>query len=109
NSTFSSSTPLTSEGHAVTVTLSGNTYTGTANGAPVFTITVNPSNGNYTFNLLGTLDHPNTSDPDDAIALNFGVTATDSDGDTDSDTLTILVKDDGPVAHDDTNNFDGED
>ena len=109
NNTFSSSTPLTSEGNAVTVTLSGNTYTGTANGATVFTITVNPTNGNYTFNLLGTLDHPNTSNPDDAISLNFGVTATDSDGDTDSDTLTILVKDDGPVANDDTNSFNGED
>jgi T1SS-143 domain-containing protein len=105
--TFSSSTALTSEGRPVTVTLTGNTYTGTANGVTVFTLTVN-TDGSYKFDLKGTLDHPDASNPDDVIRLNFGVTARDSDGDTDSATLTINVKDDGPVANDDTNTFNGE-
>jgi T1SS-143 domain-containing protein len=100
---------LTSEGYPVTVTLVGNTYTGTANGATVFTLSINPANGNYTFTLVGTLDHADINNPDDVIQLNFGVTATDSDGDTDSATLTINVKDDGPVAHDDHNSYNTAD
>ena len=100
-------TELTSEGHPVTVTLSGNTYTGTANGATVFTLTILPS-GAYTFNLLGTLDHADGSDPNDAINLQFGITATDSDGDFDTTTLTIKVLDDGVTAFDDHNAFDIE-
>jgi len=99
---------LTSEGHPVTVTLSGNTYTGTANGATVFTLTVLPS-GAYTFNLIGTLDHADGSDPNDAINLQFGITATDSDGDTDTTTLTIKVLDDGVEAFDDHNTYNTED
>lgn len=99
---------LTSEGHPVTVTLSGNTYTGTANGVTVFTLTVLAS-GAYTFNLLGTLDHADTSDPNDAINLQFGITATDADGDFDTTTLTVQVLDDGVTAFDDHNTFNTED
>jgi large repetitive protein len=99
---------LTSDGHAVTVSLAGNTYTGTANGATVFTLQIN-SDGSYTFDLVGTLDHADGSDPNDVINLNFGVTATDSDGDTASATLTIRVLDDAPIANDDHNAFNGED
>ncbi|HEX2751768.1 MAG TPA: hemolysin, partial [Alphaproteobacteria bacterium] len=99
---------LTSEGHPVTVTLSGNTYTGTANGATVFTLTVLAS-GAYTFNLLGTLDHADGSDPNDAINLQFGITATDSDGDIDTTTLTVKVLDDGVEAFDDHNTYNTED
>ena len=105
--TFSSSTALTSEGRPVSVTLAGNTYTGTANGVTIFTLTLN-TDGSYKFDLKGTLDHPDATNPDDVIRLNFGVTARDSDGDTDTATLTINVKDDGPVANDDTNSFNGE-
>lgn len=99
---------LTSEGHPVTVTLSGNTYTGTANGAAVFTLTVLAS-GAYTFNLLGTLDHADTGNPNDAINLQFGITATDSDGDVDTTTLTVQVLDDGVTAFDDHNTYNTED
>ena len=95
---------LTSDGHPVSVTLTGNTYTGTANGATVFTLTVN-TDGSYNFNLTGTLDHADGSNPNDVINLNFGVSATDSDGDTASATLTIKVLDDAPIAHDDHNTF----
>ncbi len=106
--TFSASTGLTSEGNPVTVALVGNTYVGTANGATVFTMLIN-TDGSYSFTLIGTLDHPNTANPDDIIGLNFGVTATDSDGDSVTASITINVKDDGPVAHDDFNSFNGED
>ncbi len=98
---------LTSDGHPVTVTLNGDTYTGTANGETVFTLTVN-SDGNYTFNLDGTLDHADGSNPHDVIGLNFAVSATDSDGDTASTVLTINVIDDAPVAHNDVNFFGAE-
>lgn len=99
---------LTSEGHPVTVTLSGNTYTGTANGAAVFTLTILAS-GAYTFNLLGTLDHADGTNPNDAINLQFGITATDSDGDFDTTTLTVKVLDDGVEAFDDHNTYNTED
>ncbi len=104
NGSFSGPAGLTSEGQPVDVTHSGNTYTGTSHGETIFTLVVNPD-GSYTFTLNGTLDHPNASDPDDSIPLNFGVTATDSDGDTDTGTIVINVLDDGPVAHNDVNTF----
>ncbi len=101
---FTSSTALTSGGAPVTVALAGNTYTGTANGHAIFTLTIN-ANGDYSFKLLDTLDHPNKADANDAINLNFGVKATDSDGDVANGNVVIKVLDDGPVAHDDFNSF----
>ena len=53
----------------------------------------------------GTLDHPNAADPDDSILLRFGFSANDTDGDHTAGTITINVKDDGPDAHNDINNF----
>ncbi|HEX2752115.1 MAG TPA: DUF4114 domain-containing protein, partial [Alphaproteobacteria bacterium] len=96
---------LTSEGRPVDVTLSGNTYVGTAGGETIFTLAIQP-NGAYTFNLIGTLDHANKSNPNDVISLQFGITATDQDGDFDTTTLTVKVYDDGVTAHDDFNSFD---
>ncbi len=101
NSNFSSQYALTSHGVPVVVTLVGNTYAGTANGVPVFTLTLNPSTGAYTFTQLSALDHANPNNPDDSVGLVFGVTATDRDGDTGTTTITINVHDDGPVAVDD--------
>ncbi len=92
---------LTSNGVPVVVTLNGDTYTGSAGGNTVFTLQVLPS-GNFTFNLLDTLDHANPSDPNDTIRINFGVNATDADGDTTAGTIAIDVLDDGPVAVDDS-------
>ena len=95
-------TALTSNGSAVSVTLNGNTYTGTsADGRDVFTLTV-ASDGTYTFTLLDQLDHADETNPDDTITLQFGVTAEDADGDTTPSTITISVDDDGPQAVDDT-------
>ncbi len=103
NGIFShSETALTSCGHPVTVTLSGNIYTGVANGMTVFTMEV-LENGNYTFTQLHALDHADTLDDNEALTLNFGVTASDSDGDESLTTLQVRVLDDGPeigqIAH----------
>jgi T1SS-143 domain-containing protein len=102
---FTSAVPLTSNGTAVTVTLVGNTYVGTAGADQIFTLQVN-ANGAYTFNLTGVLDHPDTTNPNDGIALNFGVRATDSDGDFATGTVTVTVLDDAPLARNDFNEFD---
>ncbi|MFN7114792.1 MAG: type I secretion C-terminal target domain-containing protein [Alphaproteobacteria bacterium] len=99
---------LTSEGYPVTVTLSGNTYTGTANGQTIFTLSIQP-NGQYQFNLIGTLDHADKNDPNDAIDLKFGITATDNDGDSASTVITVRVLDDGVTAFDDRNTFSTDD
>ncbi|MEX0956670.1 MAG: tandem-95 repeat protein [Rhizobiaceae bacterium] len=48
---------LTSGGHQVDYTLSGNSLVATANGQPVFTFTVNPNTGAYSFLLQGPIDH----------------------------------------------------
>ncbi|MGE4313608.1 MAG: DUF5801 repeats-in-toxin domain-containing protein, partial [Pseudobdellovibrionaceae bacterium] len=93
---------LTSKGEVVTVTLNGNTYTGTAGGRDVFTMTIN-TDGSYKFTLLDQLDHADGTDPNDGINLVFGVTATDADGDMTMSTVTIDVRDDVPVAVDDVN------
>jgi len=92
---------LTSHGQAVTVTLAGNTYTGTAGGVTIFTMTVN-TNGTYSFTQFEQLDHPNANDPNDALNLAFGVRITDATGDVANATLTAVVRDDGPVAVNDS-------
>ncbi|MAY99350.1 MAG: hypothetical protein CMH32_02355, partial [Micavibrio sp.] len=92
---------LQSNGDQITVNLTGGQYVGTAGGRTIFTMQIN-SNGTFTFTQLDQIDHPNASNPNDYIDLNFGVRATDADGDTDTDTVRIRVFDDGPVAVNDT-------
>ncbi len=99
-------TGLTSGGDAVTVTLNGNTYTGTAGGETIFTLALNETTGQYTFNLTGVLDHPEAGNANEAMGLNFGVRAIDSDGDAVTGTVTVTVYDDAPIANNDVNNFD---
>jgi T1SS-143 domain-containing protein len=104
NGISNSSTPLTSNGVTVTVTQTATGYIATLpGGETVFTLTIDPTNGDYTFTQNLPLDHPDSTDPNDAIALTFGITATDGDGDTDTGVITINVLDDGPVAVNDTN------
>src|SRR5690606_12285107 len=104
--TVTSSVAQTSEGQPVTVTLAGDPYTGTTTGGTVvFTLVLDPATGDYTFNLIGTLDHPDTLDPDDDITIDFGVTATGSGGGTADGFITVTVLDDGPVANDDFATF----
>ncbi|PCI99505.1 MAG: hypothetical protein COB14_06410 [Alphaproteobacteria bacterium] len=101
------SQPLTSNGDTVSISFDSatNTYTGTAGAETIFTLSVG-SDGSYNFVLSGTLDHPDTSNPNDAINLKFGVTATDFDGDSVDGTLSIQVLDDAPHANDDCVSFD---
>ncbi|MBL8638677.1 MAG: VCBS domain-containing protein, partial [Alphaproteobacteria bacterium] len=82
--------------------LAGNTYTGTAGGQTVFTLTLNPATGAYTYQQLRPLDHADGSNANDVITLSFGYTATDTDGDTATGAIVINVRDDAPIANDDT-------
>jgi T1SS-143 domain-containing protein len=103
NGAVSSSTPLISGGVPVTVSQTGNTYTGTAGGVIVFTLTIDPATGEYTYTQIEPLDHPDSTDPDDVIAINFGIEIETLDGSTADSVITINVADDGPAATDDFN------
>jgi T1SS-143 domain-containing protein len=92
---------LTSNGVPVVVSLVGNQYIGKAGALSVFTLDVN-ADGTYSFKLLDQLDHADGSNANDVITLGFGFKATDSDGDAASGTITVSVKDDAPIAVNDT-------
>jgi VCBS repeat-containing protein len=97
-------------------------YTGSVDGedrVDVFMVTLNPAatNGSYTFQLLTSIDHPQTSAPatgseggegditllraaisqDEQLDLTFNVTVKDADGDTVPTQFTVTVKDDVPT------------
>ena len=87
--------PLTSGGAAVTWSGNGTaSLTATAGGQTVATLTIDNA-GNYTFNLLKPLDHPQTNG-EDVLPLNFKATVSDGTL-TGSNTLTINVEDDSPA------------
>ena len=94
---------LTSAGVPVSYSVSGNTLTATAGGNTVFTLVIDSSTGNYTFELLDQLDHPR-GDGDDNEILSLDLTSilqvADADGDpvTTSGRFTINVEDDVPVG-----------
>ncbi len=94
---------LTHDGATVNVTFnaSNNTYTGTAGNLTVFSMVIN-ANGTYQFTQFENLDHSDAGSNNEAITLNFGVQATDADGDTGTGNVRILVRDDGPTAHNDS-------
>jgi T1SS-143 domain-containing protein len=96
---------LTSEGRPVTTQLVGNVLTGYAGGEKIFTLTLQ-NDGNYTFHLIGTLDHRDKTNHNDVIDLRFGVVAKDSDGDPATVDIWIKVYDDGPKANNDNNTYD---
>ncbi|TPK32407.1 DUF5801 repeats-in-toxin domain-containing protein, partial [Mesorhizobium sp. B2-5-3] len=95
---------LTSNGDAITYTLSSNdtvlTATATHNSVirTIFTVSINDqTNGNYSFNLQDNIDHPAGADHN-GKALSFGFNATDSDGDSTSSAFIVHVTDDIPVV-----------
>ena len=90
--------------NTITLFLSGDTLTGkdTVTGAVVFTLTVDPSNGEFTFDLEKALEH-STAGTEDDILLSFGATVKDADGDSESASINILVDDDMPVNYDPQN------
>lgn len=101
-------TGLHSAGVEVVNTISpdGLTITGMAGGEAVYTITLDPATGGYSFAQLAQLDHPDVSNPDDVLNLSFHYSVTDADGDVATSEITIAVHDDAPVAHDDVNLMD---
>jgi T1SS-143 domain-containing protein len=96
---------LQSQGRDVTVTVDGaGNYIGTVSDGgegtiKVFELIFNDAvPGEYTYTQFDQLDHPDDMDPNDQIALTFGVTIEDSNGDTADGTVTVNVLDDEPVA-----------
>jgi T1SS-143 domain-containing protein len=98
---------LTHNGEPVIVSIEGNNYVGkTAGGETVFTLAVNPANGDYTFTQFLPLDHANGTDPNDQISLEFGLRAQDGDGDSVNTTVQIIIADDAPSASGATETID---
>ncbi|MCX4193818.1 retention module-containing protein [Methylophaga sp. OBS1] len=74
---------LTSDGEPLTYSLNGNTLTATAGQTPVFTLSLE-SNGDYTFTLVGPLDHADSVIEENLLYIDLSgiVNAEDFDGDT---------------------------
>ena len=104
-----STTPLTVDGQAVTVTQSGNDYVGRVGGTVIFTLVYNSANGTFAYTQNQPIDHPNTGNDNDVLTLNFGMNAEDGDGDASDFTVAIDVRDSGPVAVNDTDSVIAED
>ncbi len=67
----------------------------------VFVVSVSDisTNGTYHFDLIGNLDHPDTTTEDD-IVIEFPFTVQDGDGDTASSSFSVTVNDDSPILVD---------
>ncbi len=97
---------VTSKGESVTYSVDGNVLTGTGPDGPVFTLTLDPVTGEYTFELLDQLDHSGSENDNEELPLDLssGIIATDKDNDElplDEGSLVINVENDVPVAEDD--------
>ncbi len=74
-----------------------------SDGGLVFTISVNRATGDFTFELVGKLEHPDAGqngsqdDLDDLLRLGFTYTVTDLDGDFVVGSFNIDVQDDAPT------------
>ncbi|MDK9797210.1 cadherin-like domain-containing protein, partial [Vibrio sp. D449a] len=86
-------------GAANTTTYQGATET---SGVPIFTLALT-NDGDYTFTLLGPLNHATTPTNLDTLTIPFDVVAVDGDGDDSNQyRLPIEVLDDGPTMTDPT-------
>jgi T1SS-143 domain-containing protein len=95
---------LTSGGVAVTYSAFDpvtNSITASAGGETIFTVSLNPLTGQYSFTLSGPLDH--VAGGEDLRSLNFSFTATDGDDDPVNGNFTVNVRDDVPTATADAN------
>jgi T1SS-143 domain-containing protein len=92
---------LKSNGVPVTVSLIGGQYVGMAGTTEVFRLTIN-AGGTYSFTLKAPIDHADGTNINDAINLHFAYTARDGDGDAVEGQIEIVVKDDAPVANNDS-------
>ncbi len=97
---------LTSGSVALGYAVVGNTVTASVPAGNVFTFTVDPTTGAWTFTLIDQLDHPSLDgqagdDTENDLLINLGaiVQVTDADGDTvtgNAGSLVITVDDDVP-------------
>jgi VCBS repeat-containing protein len=112
NTAIASGLVDTATGAAVVLSVAGNVVTGTAGpaGPVVFTLTVDPANGNVTLDQQRAVSHgvdggPGTAHDDPASlvagAISLTATATDRDGDSAAQTIAIgdrlVFEDDGPT------------
>ena len=92
---------LTSGGTTVTYSVVGNLLTASAGGNTVFTLSLNPTTGAWTFTLVRPLDHATGNNENDiTLDLSSIVSATDADGDSITaapNALVITVDDDSPI------------
>ena len=101
------------QGGQIVLNQAGNTITGSFNGTPYFTITIDPATGVVTFTQLANIWHPTAGSSaaalDESATLNTLTanliqvvqTLTDFDGDTDTASIDIgrgvfIIQDDGP-------------
>nr|WP_294971659.1 retention module-containing protein [uncultured Pseudomonas sp.] len=91
---------LTSGGVAITYSVSpdGHVLTGSANGTPVFTVTLTDINtGAFEVTLLQPVDHP-VKGSEDTLNFDIPYTITDGNGTPANGTLTVGIVDDAPQA-----------
>ncbi|MFJ3258787.1 retention module-containing protein [Pseudomonas sp. NPDC086581] len=91
---------LTSGGVAITYSVSpdGHVLTGSANGTPVFTVTLTDINtGAFEVNLLQPVDHP-VKGSEDTLNFDIPYVITDGNGTSANGTLTVGIVDDAPQA-----------
>ncbi|WP_235673205.1 DUF5801 repeats-in-toxin domain-containing protein [Aeromonas veronii] len=99
------------QGAAIVLNQAGNVITGSAGGVDYFTLTIDPTTGEVTLELLDNVWHGDTGNADDSVALSVdeGVltlvqTVTDADGDRTSASVDLgatgvfRFEDDGPKA-----------
>ena len=79
----------------ISINAAGNVLTATRGGSVVFKVTLDTATGKYTFELLGSLNHPSHTTP---LNLNFDFIAKDGDGDTASGSFVVQVIDDAPKS-----------
>ncbi|WP_265102620.1 VCBS domain-containing protein [Acinetobacter johnsonii] len=82
-------------GISFSINAAGNVLTATRGGSVVFKVTLGTNTGKYTFELLGSLNHPSHTTP---LNLNFDFIAKDGDGDTASGSFVVQVIDDEPKS-----------
>ncbi|WP_240039912.1 retention module-containing protein [Aeromonas veronii] len=99
------------QGAAIVLNQAGNVITGSAGGVDYFTLTIDPTTGEVTLELLDNVWHGDTTSADDSVALSVGQgvltlvqTVTDADGDRASASVDLgatgmfRFEDDGPRA-----------
>ncbi|MGJ4894650.1 VCBS domain-containing protein [Bradyrhizobium oligotrophicum] len=100
--TAAGATGLTSDGSAISYTISGDgtlLTAVTADHRTVFTVQLSDSgDGSYKFTLYDNIDHPASGQNDDSLPLTFGFKATDSDSDSVTSSFKVTVLDTAPVA-----------